>query len=79
MSSEQQNVLCARFTTEEVKCALWDIDERKAPGSDGYTNGFYKHDWPYIGEDIAAVLNFFQNGKLLKQINATTLCLIPKC
>ena len=22
--------------------------------------------------------NFFQNGKLLKQINATTSCLIPK-
>lgn len=25
------------------------------------------------------MLDFFQSGKTLKQINCTTLCLIPKC
>lgn len=33
-----------------------------------------------IGSDIVeAVLDFFQTSKMSKQINATILCLIPKC
>ncbi|KAK4400765.1 hypothetical protein Sango_1182600 [Sesamum angolense] len=41
--------------------------------------GFYKVAWPIIGEEIIrAVLEFFVNGRLLKQINATLLTFIPK-
>lgn len=43
-------MLCAEFTSEDIKCALFDIDKNKAHGIDGYTSGFYKHAWPYIGE-----------------------------
>ncbi|KAL0292598.1 UNVERIFIED_CONTAM: hypothetical protein Sradi_6983200 [Sesamum radiatum] len=40
---------------------------------------FFKAAWPEIGNEIcAAVIEFFQSGKLLKQINATLLTLIPK-
>ena len=31
---------CKNFTEDDVKKSLFDIDETKAPGPDGYTNGF---------------------------------------
>lgn len=67
------------FNEEDVKNALYDIEETKAPGSDGYSSCFFKKAWPQIGRNIsAAILNFFRTGKLLKQVNATSLCLVPK-
>ena len=58
---------------------MWDIDVNKSPVPDGYSIHFFKQAWPCISDDICKdVLNFFQTGKLLKQINATNLCLIPK-
>ena len=33
-----------------------------------------------MGADVTKkVLDFFHTGRILKQINATTLCLVPKC
>ncbi|KAL0444866.1 UNVERIFIED_CONTAM: LINE-1 reverse transcriptase [Sesamum latifolium] len=58
---------------------LADQQEDKAPGPDGYSSGFYKAAWPVIGEEImVAVEEFFLHGRLLKQVNATLLALIPK-
>ncbi|XP_010695759.1 uncharacterized protein LOC104908349 [Beta vulgaris subsp. vulgaris] len=75
----QRQGLCERFTMKDVKNAFWDIDDNKSPGPDGYRCKFFKEAWPCIGEDVSqAILNFFQSGKMLKQINATNLCLIPK-
>ncbi|KAL0453885.1 UNVERIFIED_CONTAM: LINE-1 retrotransposable element O protein [Sesamum latifolium] len=35
--------------------------------------------WPIVGSEVTqAILEFFANGKLLKQVNATLLSLIPK-
>ncbi|KAL0427915.1 UNVERIFIED_CONTAM: hypothetical protein Slati_2966300 [Sesamum latifolium] len=57
--------------------AVFTIEEDKAPGPDGLV-GFYKVAWPVIGNDITvAVQDFFITGKLLKQVNATLLTLIP--
>ncbi|KAL0361809.1 UNVERIFIED_CONTAM: Retrovirus-related Pol polyprotein from type-2 retrotransposable element R2DM [Sesamum radiatum] len=64
---------------EEVKVAFFDIAEDKAPGPDGYSAAFFKAAWPVVGEEMTqAVLEFFQNGRLLKQVNATLFTLIPK-
>lgn len=79
VSESQQRELCIMFTGEDVKAAMFDIDENKSGGPDGYSSAFLKKTWVYIrGDIIDAVLNFFQTRKLLKQINATTLCLVPK-
>ncbi|KAL0294421.1 UNVERIFIED_CONTAM: hypothetical protein Sradi_6889000 [Sesamum radiatum] len=52
---------------------------RQAPGPDGYSAGFYKAAWSVIGGEVTqAILDFFRNGRLLKQINATLISLIPK-
>ncbi|KAL0434224.1 UNVERIFIED_CONTAM: hypothetical protein Slati_2756700, partial [Sesamum latifolium] len=76
---EEANQLVAPVTKEEVKYALFDIEEDKLLGPDGYTAGFYKAAWPIIGDEVTrAVMDFFLTGHLLKQVNATLLVLIPK-
>ncbi|KAK4384715.1 Retrovirus-related Pol polyprotein from type-2 retrotransposable element R2DM [Sesamum angolense] len=60
--------------------AMFDIEEDKAPGPDGFSSGFYKAAWPIVGKEISkAIMDFFTTGRLLKQVNATLLTLIPKC
>ncbi|KAL2248000.1 UNVERIFIED_CONTAM: hypothetical protein Sindi_2652300 [Sesamum indicum] len=79
LSDEEANHLLSPFSPEEVKLAVFDIAEDKAPGPDGYSSGFYKAAWPVVGAEVTrAVLDFFSTGRLLKQVNSTLLDLIPK-
>ncbi|XP_049398963.1 uncharacterized protein LOC125862883 [Solanum stenotomum] len=74
-----QMKLIEPFTEVDVKQAMFKIDNTKSPGPDGYGSGFFKEAWETVGGDITeAVLEFFQNGHLLKQVNATNIVLIPK-
>lgn len=58
---------------------MFHIDSNKSPGADGFGSGFFKAAWPIVGDEISkAVMEFFRNGKLLKQLNATNIALIPK-
>ncbi|KAL0282123.1 UNVERIFIED_CONTAM: hypothetical protein Sangu_2969400 [Sesamum angustifolium] len=67
------------ISLEEIKKAFFDIEEDRALGPDGYSAGFYKAAWLIIDDEIAkAVMDFFTIGRLLKQVNATLLALIPK-
>lgn len=55
------------------------IPPGKSPGPDGITAGFYKSTWPIIKDDVVkAVLNIFKSGKILSQINATNITLVPQ-
>lgn len=77
LSSEQQNALIAPIQPNEIKDALFSIDDEKAPGPDGFSAGFFKACWHIIQEDFtAAILDFFTSSKILRQINATNLCLL---
>ncbi|XP_019253857.1 PREDICTED: uncharacterized protein LOC109232545 [Nicotiana attenuata] len=65
LETTQQMKLLEPYTEKEVKHAIFQIDQNKSPGPDG--------------KDITdAILEFFWNGKLLKQINSTNIALIPK-
>ncbi|KAL0455369.1 UNVERIFIED_CONTAM: hypothetical protein Slati_0876100 [Sesamum latifolium] len=78
-TDEEARALTAPVTRAEIKQAFFDIEEDKAPGPDVYSTGFYKAAWPIIGDEIMkAVEEFFINGRLLKQVNATLLAFIPK-
>ncbi|KAL0420738.1 UNVERIFIED_CONTAM: hypothetical protein Slati_3096700 [Sesamum latifolium] len=78
ISADEAQTLIRPFTREEVKADLFDIEEDRAPGPDGYSSGFFKVAWPIIGDEVTrAVLDFFATGRLLKQVNATLLTLIP--
>ncbi|KAL0313359.1 UNVERIFIED_CONTAM: hypothetical protein Sradi_5735200 [Sesamum radiatum] len=64
---------------DEIKQAIFDIDETKAPRPDGYSLGFFKAAWLVVGREVTqAILEFFSTGRLLKQVNATLISLIPK-
>lgn len=79
LTTEQQVDLMKPFERKEVKAAIFQIDSNKSPWADGYSSGFFKSAWPIIGEKITdAVLEFFKNEKLLRQLNATNIALIPK-
>ncbi|KAH6786950.1 hypothetical protein C2S52_006502 [Perilla frutescens var. hirtella] len=79
LDEDQRNALEADITTIEIKSALFDIGDEKAPGPDGYTSAFFKATWDITGPTLCnAVKEFFRSGKLLKQINHTIITLIPK-
>ena len=66
-------------TDEEIKAAMFEIDDNRAPGPDGYSSKFFKSAWNIIGSEVCkAVREFFWTWKLLKGINATRVILIPK-
>lgn len=63
----------------EIKDALFNIGNDKAPVPDGYTSAFFKINWDFIRiEIVAAVKEFFTSGQLLRRLNATIIALIPK-
>ncbi|KAL0455267.1 UNVERIFIED_CONTAM: hypothetical protein Slati_0865900 [Sesamum latifolium] len=79
LSEEEARSLLVPMTAEEIKQAVFDIDETKAPGPDGYSSGFFKAAWPIVGREVTkAIMDFFITGRLLKQINSTLISLIPK-
>uniref|UniRef100_A0A803Q2B9 Reverse transcriptase domain-containing protein n=1 Tax=Cannabis sativa TaxID=3483 RepID=A0A803Q2B9_CANSA len=78
-SLQQSLTLLAPITDEEIKNAMFAIPGTKAPGPDGYSNFFFQDNWELLGRDICeAVRSFLYSGKILKEINSTTLTIIPK-
>lgn len=68
ISPSQQEDLCKPVSAIEIKAALWSIGGEKSPGPDGYSSQFYKDSWDIVkGDVVAAILNFFNSGKMLKQ------------
>lgn len=79
LTEQHQKSLDLRFSKEEIKQVVFSIPDDKAPGGDGYGSQFFKHCWHLIGDDfVSAIQDFFSHGKLLREVNATILTLVPK-
>ncbi|XP_062103092.1 uncharacterized protein LOC133814106 [Humulus lupulus] len=79
VTQRQSNWLLQDYTKEEVKDALQSIPDDKAQGPDGFSSAFFKDTWEITGSELTvAVLSFLNSRRLLKEINATTMTLIPK-
>ncbi|XP_074313875.1 uncharacterized protein LOC141649075 [Silene latifolia] len=79
LTAAHHEILTAEVSSEEIRKAMFDIGGNKAPGPDGFNSQFYKDTWEITGESVTkAVKDFFTSGKLLKQVNATLITLIPK-
>ena len=64
---------------QEIKDALFSIDSIKTPGPDGFGADFFKQNWALLRQDFTnCVLEFFRNGKILKEINHPFITLILK-
>ena len=78
-STQHLDILKGEITHEEIKKAMFSIDDNKAPGPDGFSSLFFKAAWSIIGSEVVeAVTSFFKSGRLLREINCTVLALVPK-
>ena len=78
-SPQHMETLNKAITHEEIKQAIFSIDDSKAPGPDGFSSLFFKAAWSIIGSDVcAAVSSFFETGSMLHEINCTIIALVPK-
>ncbi|WMV14495.1 hypothetical protein MTR67_007880 [Solanum verrucosum] len=77
LNREQQLLLVARVTREEVEFALKSIHDMKAPRIDGFNVFFFKKAWTVVEENIMnAVLKFFDTGYMgdIKSVRSLYKC-----
>jgi hypothetical protein len=75
VTEEMNRGLLAPFTVEEVKKALFQIGDLKAPGPDGLHSIFYKRFWEMLGDDLTKeVLEAIDNISVPEGWNNGQLC-----
>ncbi|KAL2228612.1 UNVERIFIED_CONTAM: hypothetical protein Sindi_1840900 [Sesamum indicum] len=52
ITDEEANQLLLPLSAEDVKQAVFDIADDKAPGPDGYSSRFFKAAWPVVGKKL---------------------------
>ncbi|GJT51266.1 RNA-directed DNA polymerase, eukaryota, reverse transcriptase zinc-binding domain protein [Tanacetum coccineum] len=71
--------MCKEVTEVEIKRGVFDIDDSKAPGPDGFTLKFFKKVKEIIKDDFCnAIKEFSRTRKILGEVNATLITLVPK-
>ncbi|GJZ33992.1 RNA-directed DNA polymerase, eukaryota, reverse transcriptase zinc-binding domain protein [Tanacetum coccineum] len=79
VSEEDAEIMIMNVSDMEIKEALFDICDNKAPGPNGNSAKFFKSAWNVIKKDVCdAIKEFFRSGKLLGEVNATLITLVPK-
>ncbi|GJY53051.1 RNA-directed DNA polymerase, eukaryota, reverse transcriptase zinc-binding domain protein [Tanacetum coccineum] len=64
---------------DEIKLAMFSIEDDKAAGPDGFSSKFFKAAWSVVGSDLhGAVKEFFSSSKLLGEFNANLISFVPK-
>ncbi|XP_039170445.1 uncharacterized protein LOC120294434 [Eucalyptus grandis] len=78
--NEEQIAACnVPVSDDEIKSTVFSLAKEKAPGPDGFSVEFFKSNWEIVGPLVLlAVRDFFQYGRMLKEVNATILTLVPK-
>lgn len=79
VTQDDNNMLCAPYSREEITRAVGLSSNNKSPGHDGLSAEFYKKVWPIIGEDLTQVFNVIvQKGKMIVNQDLGIVFLIPK-
>ena len=67
------------FSEEEIWAAVSGLNSEKAPGPDGFPIAFWFFSWDFVKNEVLGFFKeFHEQGRFVKQINATFLVLIPK-
>lgn len=75
----QNATLTRQVSFEEVKSAVFSMQQDKSPGPDGLNPGFYQAYWDILGTDLVQFCNsIISSEKLPGGVNFTHLVLIPK-
>ncbi|GKF17375.1 aspartic peptidase [Tanacetum coccineum] len=78
LKSSYNNMVCDIMNVE-IKFAMFDIGDDRAPGPDGFSLAFFKKGWDILGDDVCkSIRDFFRNRQILREINHTFIALIPK-
>jgi mannosylglycoprotein endo-beta-mannosidase len=76
---EENNLLTALYTEEEVKKVVFQMEHNKAPGPDGFPGEFYQNFWEVIKSDLLELFSFLHAGQLeLFCLNFGEIILLPK-
>lgn len=79
LDPDQIRILSEPVSDEVIKSTLFSLAKGKAPGPDGFSVEFFKSNWEIVGPLVLpAVHDFFQSGRLLKEVSATIIALVPK-
>ncbi|VFQ92438.1 unnamed protein product [Cuscuta campestris] len=79
LSPEDNSSFTSLPTLEEVKQAVWDLDDTSVGGPDGFNGKFFKTTWDTIKLDVlSASQEFFLGVPIPKAYGSTLLTLIPK-
>lgn len=79
LSDEDRIRLEAPFELEEIKNAIWNCGNKKAPGSNDFTFKFIKHYWSIMQDDIMRFVKHFESVRnISRRSNSSFITLIPK-
>jgi hypothetical protein len=79
ISLEENQMLEAEFTEEEIKRAIDSSYKEGASGLDGFLFMFYQRFWPTIKDDFMAIVRGFERGDVnITRLNYDVIILIPK-
>lgn len=79
VTAEENNMLTALPSFEDVKKAVFDLDGDAAPGPDGFPGHFFQYFWHIIGADVVnSTQHFFLHNYIMPSLNSNLLILIPK-
>jgi hypothetical protein len=79
ISDEENEIIIADFTENEVREAVFQMEHNKAPRPDGFPAEFYQVFWGVIKDDLLAVFHEFHKDTLdLFSLNFGIITLIPK-
>ncbi|XP_058784072.1 uncharacterized protein LOC131658836 [Vicia villosa] len=79
LENEELQQLSKPIHSDEVHNALFSMKPWKAPGPDGFPEGFYQKSWDIVGMNVTRfVQSTWSNPSYIGDYNKTDICLIPK-
>ncbi|XP_019420741.1 PREDICTED: uncharacterized protein LOC109330928 [Lupinus angustifolius] len=79
VKDDENQLLVSIPSDEEVKAAVFSMNGEGAPGPNGFGGCFYQFYWDIVGREVCnSVVQFFNQGWLLPNLNSNNVILIPK-
>ena len=78
MQHIRQKILEVSFKFGDLAYYVFILYGEIALGPAGFVARFFKNIWPVIQSNVHANQSFFNSGKLLDEVNATIVTLVPK-
>ena len=79
IGQEEATRLEESFSEEEIWNAISCLNSDKAPGPDGFPIAFWIYSWEFVKNEVLGFFReFLDQGRFVKNLNASFLVLIPK-